>query len=88
MATAKQCDRCGGFFKANDVVKRKIDKEDILYNFSVIRLFMNHTNMSDDFDLCPVCAEKLYTFMNGGEFDNGEEPSGETPGEETEEVSG
>lgn len=65
-----------------------IGKDVAAYDFTRIRLYLSKPKADISFDLCPVCAEKLYTFMNGGEFDNGEESSGETPGEETEEVSG
>ena len=79
---------CGVISEMPAIDVQPVDKDDMSIIYIGKKAYMFKSKADISFDLCPVCAEKLYTFMNGGEFDNGEEPSGETSGEETEEVSG
>jgi methionyl-tRNA synthetase len=51
MANAKKCDRCGKFY------------QEMVNPTLTVRQYVSMRDRHVDYDLCPKCTEKLYSFM-------------------------
>lgn len=58
MANAKQCDRCGKFYKNNKLLSDKGLFISQIYTAS-------NDTILEKFDLCDECILKLHNFMKG-----------------------
>lgn len=67
MSSAKQCDRCGDFYKNNEKRPKERGDRVIPAQVSMSRIYTktNRDETNEVFDLCDSCWNDFYKFMEG-----------------------
>ena len=73
MSSAYRCDRCGSYYMKNDPAGRATRPVvGALDRLPLYAIFLNGSNV-DKIDLCPDCANKLYSWITEVEHERNEE---------------